>query len=120
MSARSRIELQGLAVSCHIGVPEEERATLQTLWIDVELDLATSFSALQDDISCTVDYAVLATELEDLAALHPRQLIETLAADCVRHLLAYPQIQKARVRVRKTILPQTEFVAVVYEESRDR
>jgi 7,8-dihydroneopterin aldolase/epimerase/oxygenase len=114
--ARSQIFLEGLAVNCRIGVPEEERATPQELWLDVELEVSVPFGQMQDDISQTVDYAELARELGDLAAIRPRRLIETLAADCVRHLLAYPIITRAKVRVRKKILPETDYVAVLFEE----
>jgi dihydroneopterin aldolase len=115
---RSQIFLEGLAVSCRIGVPEEERATPQELWLDVEIEVTLPFGEMKDEIERTVDYAELARELGDLAAVRPRRLIETLAADCVRHLLAYAIIERARVRVRKKILPETDFVAVIYEESK--
>lgn len=114
----SLILIDSLAVTCHIGVPEEERSQPQTLWLDVEVELLTPFSQMRDDIQETLDYAALASELEDLAGVRPRQLIETLAADCVRHLLAYPTIRRARVCVRKKILPSTRFVAAVCEETK--
>lgn len=117
-SGRSLIQLDSLVVSSYVGVPEEERANPQQLWLDVELELGCEFAQMHDMISQTVDYAELARELADLAAIRPRHLIETLAADCVGHLLGYPLVQRARVRVRKKILPETDFVAVVCEQTK--
>ena len=42
-TGRSQIFLEGLAVTCRIGVPEEERAKPQELWLDVELEVSVPF-----------------------------------------------------------------------------
>jgi len=116
MPSRQSIQLRGLQLDCHIGVPEAERSTSQRLLADLELDIRQDFSGMQDAIENTVDYAALASEVRSLAAAHPRKLIESLAAEIADHLLArYPLIQSVRVEIRKFILPETDHVAVVYQ-----
>jgi len=111
------IEVWGLEVFARVGVPDEERANPQRLLLDMELDVNLPFSAMEDDVEKTVDYACLSTELTELAAEQPRKLIETLAFDCANWVMQKYPVIRVRVRVRKFILPETEFVAVVSEIS---
>ena len=45
-----RIEIRRLAVSCHIGVPDEERAVAQTLFLSLTIQPWHDFEAAQDRI----------------------------------------------------------------------
>ncbi len=112
------IEIRGLRVTTHIGVPAAERATPQTLLVDLYLTPTTSFADLDDDIASTVDYAAVATRIETLAATHPRHLIETLAEEIAETILSEFTVQTADVTIRKHILPQTKHVAVRCTRSR--
>lgn len=106
------IEIRRLKVSCHIGVPEEERALPQQLRVSVKLTTATPFGAMGDEISRTIDYAALASAIQDLSSARPRRLIETLAADVADLVLESPVVTSVEVTVEKHILPDTECVAV--------
>jgi dihydroneopterin aldolase len=106
------IEIRRLAVSTHIGVPDEERANAQTLWISVKMRPNQGFYGLNDEVQNTVDYYAISLRLGDLAAVRPRKLIETLAtyiADCL--LGEYP-LASVAVEIEKQILPNTDYVAV--------
>lgn len=106
------IEIRGLEITTHIGVPEEERASPQTLLVDLSLIPRRRFDQMADRIDATVDYAALAEKVAEWAAERPRLLIETLVDEiATRTLRAYPVIE-ATVTVRKFILPNTEYVAV--------
>jgi 7,8-dihydroneopterin aldolase/epimerase/oxygenase len=107
------IVISGLAVQAYIGVPEEERAVAQTLWIDVEMHTAIRFSEMGDQVENTIDYAEVAGAVEVLAAARPRKLIETLAADVRLMIEQRFSATFVKVTVRKKILPNTDYVAVV-------
>lgn len=105
------ISIKGLELTCHIGVPDEERASPQTLLADIRVYPQRGLSGLGDRFEETIDYDNLACSIRDEAACRPRRLIETLAEDVARHCLTHQGIRRARVRIRKYILPQTEYVA---------
>ena len=112
MADLHEIEIRRLKVSCHIGVPEEERALPQQLRVSVKLSVSSPFHAMVDEISRTLDYAALASSIQDLASSRPRRLIETLAADVASLVLEFPVVTAVEVTVEKFILPDTECVAV--------
>lgn len=112
MTPRDTIEIRRLRVSTHIGVPDEERADAQTLWLTVLMTPSQNFDGLADDISRTIDYQSVALEIQALAAARPRHLIETLAVETANLLLANHPLQSAAITIEKHILPDTECVAV--------
>ncbi len=115
---KQKIEIQGLEVFARIGVPEAERSAPQRLLIDVEMEASEDFAAMGDQISRTVDYHKVAIELAESAGARPRQLIETLSSDLANWILENHPVKKVRVRVRKFILPDTEYVSASCEVSR--
>lgn len=106
------IRIAGLRLPTHIGVPDEERASSQTLELDVTLHLDSRFEAMEDRIEATIDYAAVAARLQALAAERPRRLIETLAADLAACLLEEFHAAAVTLDLRKHILPDTDHVAV--------
>ncbi len=112
------IEIRRLKVSTRIGVPEEERADAQALWVTLKLVPSQGFDGLADRIEHTIDYQQVAGDVESLAASRPRRLIETLATEIADLLLRSHPLRKVAVTVEKQILPNTDFVAVHLERSR--
>ena len=112
MQAPDTTEIRRLRVSTHIGVPDDERAEAQTLWVTVRLIPAQGFDGLADDISRTIDYHAVALEIQALAACRPRNLIETLAVEIADRLLANHALESIAITIEKHILPDTECVAV--------
>lgn len=112
VSQPDTIEIRRLRVTTHIGVPDEERAAPQTLWITLRMVPLHGFEGLADEISNTVDYYAVSLEIEALAAGRPRKLIETLAVDIAGHLLGNHPLRRVDVSIEKHILPNTECVAV--------
>lgn len=109
------IEIRNLEVESRIGVPDEERLAPQRLAISLVIQPNLAFTAMDDRIDQTVDYAAVCESVKATAARRPRRLIETLAEEIATDLLgAYP-IWRLTVEIRKFILPETEYVAVRIE-----
>ncbi len=108
----NEIRIDSLRVKTHIGVPHEERAAEQELEIDLRIEPGIVFSEMQDDISKTIDYALVCERIAELAAAKPRNLIETLAAEIAELVRDNFGARSVEVEVRKFILPQTRHVAV--------
>ena len=118
MNPPDQIEIRRLKVATHIGVPEEERAETQILWLTIKMTPSQDFEGLGDEISRTIDYHAVSMEIGKLAASRPRRLIETLAVEVAEHLLSNHPLKHAAVTIEKHILPNTECVAVHLERSK--
>lgn len=112
------IEIRRLHVVTHIGVPDEERATPQTLWLTVRMVPTQGFNGLADDLSRTIDYHAVALGIQALAGRNPRRLIETLAVETASWLMESQPLQRVAITIEKHILPDTECVAVHVERER--
>ena len=112
------IEIRRLRIQTHIGVPDEERAAPQTLLVTVRMVPSQGFAGLSDEISRTIDYHAVAVEIQALAAVRPRRLIETLAVEIADLLLGAHPLCSVGVTIEKHILPDTECVAVHIERRR--
>jgi dihydroneopterin aldolase len=108
----NEIRIDSLRVRTRIGVPDDERADWQEVEIDLLIEPMENFSDMADDISRTIDYALVCERITELAAARPRNLIETLAADIANLVRSDFGARSVEVEVRKFILPQTRHVAV--------
>ena len=106
------IHIQGLRAPVRLGVPDEERARWQTVEIDITLTPRVGFHQLKDDIQGTIDYERVSLALREMAALEPRRLLETLAEDLARHVMAHFPVRTVTLTIRKFILPGTQWVGV--------
>lgn len=108
-----RINILGLEVYAHIGVPDEERSRRQKLLVNLSLKVkSVEEAAAADNVALTVDYAQVCNEVKDTAAAHPRKLIETLAEEIATTVLKHERVKEVRVEIEKFILPDTRFVSV--------
>lgn len=113
------IEIRRLAIETHIGVPDEERAKPQKLWISLWMRPSQGFTGLCDKVENTIDYHTVSLQVAELAAAKPRNLIETLATEIAEFLVATHPLSSVDVKIEKKILPNTEFVAVKIHRHRD-
>lgn len=111
------IIIRRLEVECHIGVPDEERATPQKLWITLAMQPSQGFFGLQDKVQNTVDYHEVSLRIAELASKKPRHLIETLATDLAEMLLTSYQLKAVSLEIEKRILPNAQYVAVKIHRS---
>lgn len=112
------ITLSGLKVTSWIGVPAEERDHPQSLEITVDLTPARGLAGLGDRIEHTIDYAVVARQIQEVAVNQKRRLIETLAEEIADVLLASHALHHVAVEVRKFILPHCGHVSVRLSKER--
>jgi dihydroneopterin aldolase len=96
-----KIVIPDYRISCHVGVPKEERDVAQDVLIDVELHLDLSRAGRADDVALTVDYADVCETVATTVERRPRKLIETIAEDVAEVLLANYPVQSVKVQVRK-------------------
>lgn len=101
MSARDKISIPGLPVSCRVGVPDRERAVPQQVLIELDLFLDLSAAGREDDVNRTVDYSAVSTTVVATARARPRKLLESLAEDIAAAVLEAYDIAAIRVRVKK-------------------
>jgi len=111
-----QIIIRGLQLRCQVGVPAEERAEPQNLLAHLTLDVANF--PTDDEIGQTVDYKAVSDQVRELVGRGERQLIETLAQEIARYVLAEFPVNAIRVELEKFILPETDWVGVVIERKR--
>lgn len=116
--ASDLIEIRRMRVMSRIGVPDEEMAVPQPLWISIRMTPFAGFDGLGDEIGRTVAYDVVHRQVHELAAEKPRRLIETLAGEIAAFLLNHHPLAQVTVEVEKHILPETDAVAVRITRSR--
>ena len=101
------ITIADLAVSYHVGVPDEERAQPQRLLLTIEMTRDFSSATVSDDLRLTIDYyAVSQRLLDDLP------LIETLAVEIAEMIRADFKPASVSVEVKKFIIAEARHVAV--------
>ncbi|HZN03829.1 MAG TPA: dihydroneopterin aldolase [Candidatus Polarisedimenticolia bacterium] len=117
--SRDRLTVHALKVMAHIGVTEEERRERQRLEVDVELFADLESAGRSGDLSCTIDYRQVADGLRGLLEGRPWHLVEAAARASLDLLLErFPSADRAVVRVRKYVLPDTAHVEIAMERRR--
>lgn len=107
------ISLDGLLLPTLLGVPDEERATHQTIRASATFTLPVSPLIQADNLDGSVDYSLVAEAIRCEALRIPRKLIEKLAADIASRILAdFPAISAVRLHLEKFILPSMQSVSL--------
>ncbi len=112
MKEKDQIFIRGQRVSCHIGVPDEERANAQELIVHTRFTSSICSQLCDDHIDETVDYHAVYLRINEVAAVKSRKLIETLAEDLASMILAEFQVAEVSIEIEKFILPNTQCVGV--------
>jgi dihydroneopterin aldolase len=96
------VEVRGLRVVATIGVPDDERARLQPLRIDLDIELEVPGASRSDDVADTVDYAGLCELASSTIAERRPRLLET-ACDAIGATIleADPRIVAVTVSIAK-------------------
>ena len=93
--------IEGLEVPCRVGCTPPERATPQSLRVDLSLDVPTLRDAgVADDLERTVDYR-LAGDLIDAVQGREYLLIERVAEELAAVALRNPLVDAVTVSVKK-------------------
>ena len=107
-----------LAVQCHLGISEEERAVPQPVWIDLEMAIDADAAARRDDVRDTLDYAALVSAVKQCVEGKPYHLLETMAEDAAALVLQRFKTPQVFVRVKKRALPGIGYAAVELTRTR--
>lgn len=105
------IYIDRLSIQTRIGITKQERATVQTLEVTVELFTDTSKAGVSDDIADTIDYEAVCKTIKTLADTE-RNTMEKFAADIANAVLTTYKPDSVKVAVWKYILADTKGVAV--------
>jgi 7,8-dihydroneopterin aldolase/epimerase/oxygenase len=107
-----QIIIKDLAVQYHVGVPDAERANAQKLLITLEMEFDFSDAMRKDDITKTVDYAMVSQRLLRFGERRSWKLIETLAFEIAETITREFRLKSVQVEIKKFIIPQAQHVAV--------
>ena len=106
------LSLVDLELSCHLGVPAEERAQPQTILCTALFPVPNLKKAAQtDDLAHTVNYFDLSQLLQKTARQKERKLIETLATDLAHASFAAFPLPWMDLELKKFILPETRHIS---------
>ena len=115
---RDAIHIDELELSVRVGVPDDERMQPQRLTVSVTMWPRSGFDHLDDQLAKTVNYAAVCREVKELVAHRTDKLIETLAAAIASHLLTTFPLDRIQIELRKFILPDVNYVAVILSRER--
>jgi 7,8-dihydroneopterin aldolase/epimerase/oxygenase len=112
-SSEDAIHVEQLEMFAHIGVPDDERDKPQRITVTIIAWPKTSLHGLADDLGRTVNYASIARFVRQVVNERRDKLIETLAENIAARLLRELPIRRVRIELRKFVLPDAAYVAVV-------
>lgn len=98
---RRRIFVRDLVLLCRIGVKPHEHETSQRVRINVDLHVAGTEEAIDDDIRRVVSYEGIVANIRRIAAEGHINLVETLADRIAEMCLSNRRVESVRVRVEK-------------------
>ena len=100
------IRMKNCAFFARHGVLDEEEALGQRFYVDAALTVDPGRALEEDSIEGTVDYGVAFQVIERIITGERRFLIEALALEVGKALVArFPQIKRAEITVRKPNAP---------------
>lgn len=101
-----RIELRGLRVRGHHGVFDHEKRDGQDFLVDLVVTVDLAPAAASDDLADTLHYGELARAAAAVLAGPSRDLIETVAAEIARGVLAADaRVRQVEVTLHKPSAP---------------
>lgn len=103
------ITIMGIRARGYHGVLGFEREMGQTFVVDVAMQVDTTAAAATDDLTHTVDYGAVSTEVAAIVTGPPFQLIETLAARIADRVKAFEGVEQVSVTIHKPYAPVTEI-----------
>ena len=112
----NKIFLHGIKLNTKIGVPDWERAVSQQLLIDIDIQLEGNQIFKGNDISKTIDYALVESEIKIIGLNHQHHLLEDFGEEIINSLKDKFEFEKIILKISKQkILPDTNFVGVILE-----
>lgn len=118
-TAKRRIFIKDLVLSCSIGVYPEEHLAPQRVRINVAMHVREPDSPLNDEIDNVVSYDTVVSAIKALVGRGHINLVETLADEIAAICLADRRVEEVKVMVEKLdIEPDAASVGVEVERRR--
>jgi len=106
------IEIRELEVEGRIGVLEDERKNRQKMLVSLRFQAEMAFAEVGDQLEKTIDYSVVAAEVQKVVESSGAHLIEKLISEIGDALMARFPMRCLELELRKFILPNARFVSV--------
>ena len=100
-----RISLFGVGGYGYHGVLPSERKNGQPFTVDLQVSTDLRAAAAADDLSRTIDYSALTSDIVAVIEGEPCRLIETVAERIAQRVLRHDMIQAVEVTVHKPHAP---------------
>lgn len=113
VSRSDQIDICGLEVFAHHGAYESEQAAGQRFRLDIVLDVDMHIPARTDELRDALDYSRVVDDVAHLVRATRYDLLEALASRVADHLLDYPRVAAAAVRISKPDVELNESVSEV-------
>ncbi|WP_425450342.1 dihydroneopterin aldolase [Virgifigura deserti] len=118
-TAKRKIFVKDLVLSCSIGVYPQERLAPQRVRINVAMHVGEPDAPLNDEIDNVVSYDTVVTAIKALIGRGHINLVETLADEIAAICLADRRVMEVKVTVEKLdIEPDAAAVGVEIERRR--
>ena len=115
-----RIFLTALSAEAIIGIYDWEREVRQRVEVDLEMWMDLTAAAASDSIDDTLNYKAVAKRVLAFVQESRFRLVEALAGEIARILLAEFSIERVRVTVHKPgAVRHSRDVGVIIERGRD-
>jgi len=96
-----RVFIEDLRVQTVIGIFDWEREIKQTVSLDLEMAFDIAAAARSDNIADTLDYKAVSKRLIQFVEKSEYQLVEALAEECARIILAEFPVPWLRLKLGK-------------------
>ena len=96
-----RVFIEDLRVQTVIGIFDWEREIKQTVSLDLEMAFDIAAAARSDNIADTLDYKAVSKRLIQFVEKSEYQLVEALAEECARIILAEFPVSWLRLKLGK-------------------
>jgi dihydroneopterin aldolase len=96
-----RVFVHDLVLDAEIGVYSHEKGVTQRARFSVDIEVAPSDEAVDDEISRVLDYDTIISTIKAILAEGHINLVETLADEIATRCLAHPRAAMVRVKIEK-------------------
>jgi dihydroneopterin aldolase len=96
-----RVFVHGLVLDAEVGVYTHEKGVTQRARFSVDIEIAPSDVAIDDQIGRVLDYDMIIETIKDALAQGHINLVETLADEIATRCLAHPRAASVKVKIEK-------------------
>jgi len=112
-----KLSITGAQFYAYHGVKNEEQQLGGKYEVDLEMYYDATHAIINDDVNLALNYEEAFFCIEEVIAGENYNLIETLAREILNMLMEkFPDLQKAKVRVRKMGVPIRRIVKYIEAE----